>query len=79
VGFIRLSSREGKTPHAFGDDERVTAKRYRDVMVSTRKATALVVIEPELSLQVLVNTLGSPALHDEANELLMRPGTETRK
>ena len=61
-------------PHAFGDDERVTAKSYRDVMVPTRKATALVVVEPELSLQILVDTLGSPALHDEANELLVERG-----
>ena len=57
-------------PHAFSDDERVAAKGDGDVVVPTRKATALVVVEPELSLQILVDTLGSPALHDEADELL---------
>ena len=36
-------------PHAFGDDERVAAKGYGDVVVQTRKATALVVVELELS------------------------------
>jgi hypothetical protein len=63
-------------PHAFGDDERVAAKGDGDVVVPTRKATALVVVEPELSLQVLVDALGSPALHDEADELL--PGDAAR-
>nr|WP_157758912.1 hypothetical protein [Cystobacter fuscus] len=58
-------------PHAFGDDERVAAKGDGDVVVPTREAAALVVVEPELSLQILVDTLGSPALHDEANELLL--------
>src|SRR4051794_4158428 len=76
VGFIRPSGRGGEMPHAFGDDERVAAKGYRDVVVPTRKATALVVVDPELSLQVLVDALGSPALHDEADELL--PGDAVR-
>jgi hypothetical protein len=58
-------------PHAFSGDERVAAKGDGDVVVPARKAAALVVVEPELSLQVLVNALGSPALHDEANELLL--------
>jgi hypothetical protein len=49
-------------PHAFGDDERVAAKSHGDVVVPTGKATALVAVEPEFSLQ---------ALHDEADELLL--------
>ncbi|WP_395854275.1 hypothetical protein [Cystobacter fuscus] len=61
----------GKMPHAFGDDERVAAKSHGDVVVPTGKATALVVVEPEFSLQVLIDALGSPALHDEADELLL--------
>jgi hypothetical protein len=53
-------------PHAFGDDERVAAKGDGDVVVPARKATALVVVEPELSLQILVDALGSPTLTGSA-------------
>jgi hypothetical protein len=32
-------------PHAFSNNERVAAKSYRDVVVPSREATALVVLE----------------------------------
>src|SRR5262249_53907775 len=57
-------------PRAFGDDERVAGEDDRDVMVPARKATTFVVVESELSLQVLISAFGTPALHDLADQLL---------
>jgi hypothetical protein len=41
------------------------------MMVPARKASTLEAVEPELSLEVLVGTLGAPRLHDHADELLL--------
>src|SRR6266542_5239008 len=65
----RPSGRGGKTLHAFSDDERVAAEGDGDVVVPAREASAFEVVEPELSLQILVDALGAPSLHDEPYEL----------
>ena len=57
-------------PRAFRDDERVAAENDRDVVVPTGESTAFVVVEAELAFEILVNPLGTPALHDQAYELL---------
>ena len=56
-------------PHALGDDERPAAEGDTDVVVPAGEAPAFEVVEPKLSLQVFVETLGPPALHDEPDEL----------
>src|SRR5829696_8638359 len=71
VVFQRPSGRGGEMPHTFGNDERVAAQDDRDVMVPARKSSALVVVEPELALEVLVGALGSPALHHHPHQLLL--------
>ena len=58
-------------PHPFGQDERVAAENDRDVMVPARKPPALIVIEAELALEILVRALGSPALHHHPYQLLL--------
>jgi hypothetical protein len=57
-------------PRTFSDDERVAAKNDGDMVVPTGEPTALVVIEAELSLEILIDPLGPPALHDQSHELL---------
>src|SRR6266496_3982795 len=69
VVFHRPSGRGGEMPHAFSDDERVAAEGDGDVVVPAREASAFEVVEPELSLQILVDALGAPSLHDESDEL----------
>src|ERR1041384_8869217 len=59
-------------PRTFGDDERVAAENDRDVMMPTGEPSALIVIEAELALEILVDTLGAPPLHDQSYELLAR-------
>src|SRR3990172_13405737 len=39
------------------------------MMVPTGEAATFVVVEPKLALEVLVDALGAPALHGEADEL----------
>jgi hypothetical protein len=58
-------------PHTFGNDERVAAKDDRDVMVPAGKASAFVVVEPELVFEILVGALGSPALHHHPYQSLL--------
>src|SRR5262249_27059773 len=41
--------REGRMPHALGDDERVAAEDNRDVMMLADERAAFEVIEPELA------------------------------
>src|SRR6266568_9341656 len=65
----RPSGRGGRTPHAFSDDERVAAEGDGDVVVPAREASSFEVVEPELALQIFVNTLSAPSLHDEPDEL----------
>src|SRR6266542_3017477 len=65
----RPSGRGGKTLHAFGDDERGAAEGDGDVVVPAREASTFEVVEPELALQIFVDTLSAPSLHDESDEL----------
>jgi hypothetical protein len=53
----RPSGRGGKTPHAFSDDERVAAEGDGDVVVPAGEASSFEVVEPDLALQVFVDTL----------------------
>jgi hypothetical protein len=71
VGLSLPSGRGGKTPHTFGNDERVAAESDRDVVVPGREVAAFVVVQAEFALEVLVDALGSPALHHQADELLL--------
>ena len=57
-------------PRAFSDDERVAAQDDRDVVMPSREASALEVVEPELALEIFVSAFGSPALHNDADEPL---------
>ena len=68
VVFQRPSGRGGKTPHTFSNDERVAAKGNGDVVVPAWEAPSLEVVDAELALQVLVDTLGPPSLHDDPDE-----------
>ena len=72
-GFQRFSGRGGEMPHTFSDDERVAAKDDGDVVMPTGEPPAFVVIETELAFQILICPLGSPALHDKADELFSGP------
>ena len=71
VGVILPSSRGGKTPHAFSDDERVAAEDDGDVVMPTRERAALEVVQTELALELLVRALGAPAFLDDAHDLLL--------
>src|SRR5215510_5072196 len=73
LGFRRPSGRGEKTPHTLGDDERVAAEGDRDMMVPTWESSAFEMVEPKLALEVFVHPLGTPALHDQANQLLLGP------
>src|SRR6266536_776561 len=75
----RPSGRGGKTLHAFGDDERVAAEGDGDVVVPAREASSFEVVEAELALQILVDTLGAPSLHDEPDELSLGDGLGQRR
>src|SRR5262249_17979797 len=63
--------RGGKMPRAFSDDERVAAEDKRDVVMPSGERATLEVIESELALEVFVGALGSPALHHDADDLLL--------
>jgi hypothetical protein len=52
VVSVGASSRGGKTPHAFGDDERVAAEDDGDVVMPADEGASLEVIEPELPLHL---------------------------
>jgi len=61
-------------PRAFGDDERVAAQDDGDMVMPAGEASPLEVVETELALEVFVRAFGSPALHDDADELLSADG-----
>jgi len=65
----RPSGRGGKTLHTFSDDERVAAEGNGDVVVPALEASSLEVVEAQLALQVFIDTLSAPALHDQPDEL----------
>ena len=62
--FDAHSAEGGKTPSMLGGKEGVTDDAYRNMMVLLSVATAFEVIETELSLEVLIDSLGTPALLD---------------
>ena len=53
-----------------GDHEGVATEREGDVVVPPAPAAAFEMVEPQLPLHVLVETLGAPALLEDANHLL---------
>ena len=72
TSWTGFSSRGGKSGGAFGNDESKTRKGNGHVMVPTAKASPFEVVETQLALEVLVCTLGSPALLDDSHGLLAR-------
>src|SRR5258706_11761162 len=62
VVFFLPSGRGGKMPRPFGDNERVAAQDDRDMMMPARKRTPFEVVETQLTLELFVGVLGSPAL-----------------
>ena len=58
----RPSSRGGKSPRAFGDDERVAGEYDGDVVVPTGETPALVVVEAEFTFEILIGALDLPAV-----------------
>src|SRR5450432_3369818 len=59
-------------PTTFGDYESVAGEHHRHMVVPARITTPFIMVEPELSFQILIGPLDAPALHDEAHELLCR-------
>jgi hypothetical protein len=59
-------------PHTLGDDESVAAEDDRDVVMPPWKRAAFEVVEAELALELFVGPFGSPALFDDAHDLLLR-------
>src|SRR3984885_7292101 len=70
VARTRPSARGGKMPQALAGHERIAAEDDGDVVMPAAKGAALVVIEPELPLEVLVDALGAPAFLGGPHELL---------
>src|SRR5262245_38046710 len=75
---IRPSFRGGKVPRTLTDDERVAAEDDRDVVIPSGEGAAFEVIEPELSLEVFVGALGSPALLHQAHDPLLAHASRQR-
>src|SRR5262245_39617293 len=63
--------RGGKIAGALGDHEGEAAEHDGNVMMPTGEGAALEVVEAEFALQVLVHALGSPALLEDAHDLLL--------
>ena len=69
---LRLpSGRGGKMPHTLDNDEGVAAQGDGDVMIPPWERAALEMVEAELSLELLVDHLGSPPLLDDPDDLLL--------
>ena len=58
------SGRGGEMLHPFGDDEREAAECDRNMMVPAHEGAALVVIETQLFLELLMGLLADPARLD---------------
>src|SRR5580692_1166886 len=70
VARTRPSARGGKMPQALAGHERIAAEDDGDVVMPTAEGASLVVVEPQLSLEVLVDALGAPAFLGDPHELL---------
>ena len=57
-------------PQALAGDERIAAEDNGNVVMPAAEGPSLVVVEPELSLEVFVDTLGAPAFLGDPHELL---------
>src|SRR5271170_7824185 len=79
VGLRSPSGRGGKAPHSFGNDERVAAECDGDVVVPAREAAPLEVIEAQLALEILVQSLGAVPGFDDAHEPLARDAARQRR
>src|ERR1700722_509612 len=66
----RPSGREGKMAKLLSDHEGVTTEREGDVVVPPAQAAAFEVVEPQLTLHVLVEAFRAPALLEDAHHLL---------
>ena len=74
------SGRRGEKPITLGDYE--AGKHDRDVMVPARIAAPFVMVEAEFTLEILIGPFNAPALHDQADKLLVAAGIlaiETKK
>src|ERR1700685_4606246 len=56
-------------PQALAEDERIAAKDDGDVVMPSAEGPPFVVIQSELSLEVLIHALGAPALLGDPDEL----------
>jgi len=70
VARTRPSARGGKMPQALAGHERIAAEDDGDVVMPSAEGASLVVVEPELSLEVFVDALGAPAFLGDPHELL---------
>lgn len=67
----RPCGRGGKSADAFCDHEGVPTQDDRNVMMPAWERATFKVIEAELALEILVHSLGTPALLDVADDLLV--------
>src|SRR5664279_1582000 len=73
-----FSGRGGKSPGALGNDKREADQHDGDMVVPAAKGPALVMVESQLSLGVLVHAFGAPALLDPPDELTPGHGRRQR-
>src|ERR1700759_2886207 len=66
---LQERGRGGKSPRSFGNEEGEAAERDGDVVVPASETAALEVIQSQFALEVLVHTLGTPALLEKVHEL----------
>src|SRR4051812_22372419 len=71
-GVIRPGLLRGESPRAFGSEESVADKGNRDVMMPARVPAPFVVVQPELSFEVLVRPLDLPTLFEKMNDVFFR-------
>ena len=67
-----ISGRGGESAGALRDDEGKTCEGDGHVVVPSTETTSLEVVKAQLALEILVCTLGSPALFDDTHSLLVR-------
>src|SRR5437868_8584911 len=69
IARTRPSTRGGKMPQPFAEYERVAAEDDGDVVIPAAEGPSFVMIEPELTLEVLVYALGAPTFFGDPHEL----------